>query len=461
MASMICETELKPQFGAAVRTVGISRRLPVLRWLFLSLIFSFLWFREFSSADGPRSFLYLEAWGGFRLVDFLVLGLVYFHLLWILGTRPQIPQIPSALKKPALLFLAALGVSLLWGFFQGGTHLYFDWRNIFLGVGLALMFSCWIRTPAALNEAVYIFAAMMGLRVLYILGGYATGAHSVLTVVTGIATPLYDGPTLSAAVLLVLFAFRFAPQETSSLRKIWWGIVGGAAFILVLLSFRRSYWAELAIGALILAALQRKSRLVLFGLIVVVAALVAGLGGDRVYGRVKSMNPFVPGQPEYTGDNEDHVNEVLDAIDQVKQHPILGIGLGRTFRTPRVSEWKPESWGVHNGLLHAWLLYGLLGLVAYLWFHPSLFRWLHRLQEVNVKPRVRSFAQVALAYLIGPFLLSFGFAPWPYGALINNTLVAFILGSLLVSHSGSLRGETRLTRLTRQPRYSFRMAHRR
>jgi O-antigen ligase len=264
---------------------------------------------------------------------------------------------------------------------------------------------------------------------------------------------------LNAAVLLALFALRFGPQETSSLRKIWWGIVGGSASLLVLLSFRRSFWAELAIGALILAALRRKRRLVAFGLIVVVAALVAGLGGDRVYQRVKSMNPFVPGQAEYTSDNEDHVNEVLDAIDQVQQTPILGIGLGKMFRTPRTSDWKAESWGVHNGLLHAWLLYGLLGLVAYLWFHVSLFRWLHRLQQLNVEPRVRSLAQVALAYLIGPFLVSFGFSPWLYGALNNDTLVAFILGSLLVSHSWSLRGETRLTRLARQPRYSFRMAH--
>ena len=119
MASMICETQLKPQFGAAARTGGISRRRPVFRWLFLALIFSLLWSREFSSADGPRSFLYLESWGGFRLADFLVLGLVYFHLLWILGTRQPLPKIPRILKKPALLSLAALGISVFWVSIKG------------------------------------------------------------------------------------------------------------------------------------------------------------------------------------------------------------------------------------------------------------------------------------------------------------------------------------------------------
>jgi hypothetical protein len=436
---MICETELKPQFGAAVQTGGISRRLPVLRWLFLTLIFSLLWFREYSSADGPRSFLYLEAWGGFRWIDFMVLGLIYPHLLWILATRKSFPKIPRILKKPALLFLAALGVSLLWGFYQGGSHVYFDWRNIFLGVGLALMFSWWIRTPAALHEAAYIFAAMMGLLVFYALEGYLTGTRGVLNVIPGLATPLYDGPTLSAVVLLALLAFRFAPHEPSFFQRTWWTIVGCSAFLLVLLSFRRTIWAELAIGALILAALQRKRRLAAFGLIVVVGAFIVGLGGERVYRRAESMNPFAAGQSEYTNTNEDHINDVLDALDQVKQHPLLGIGLGRTYRTPRISDWKAESWGVHNGLLHVWLLYGLLGLVAYLWFHASLFRWLKRLQAARSAPRARAFAQVGLAYLVGPFLVSFAFSPWPYGALNTDLLVFFIIGSLLSLQAGSPR----------------------
>jgi len=436
MASMICETELKPQFGAAARTGGISLRLPMFRWLFLTLIFSLLWFREFSSADGPRSFLYLESWGGFRLADFLMLGLVYFHLLWILGTRQPLPKIPRILKKPAPLFLAALGISLSWGVYQGGSHVYFDWRNIFLGVGLALMFSCWIRTPTALHEAVYIFAAMMGLLVFYAWAGYLAGTRGVLTVIPGLSTPLYDGPTLSAAVLLVLLAFRFAPLENSFFRKTGWVIVGSATFLLVLLSFRRTIWAELAIGALVLAALQKKRRIVLFASIVVAFAFILGLGGQRVYQRVESMNPFAAGQSEYTSTNEDHVNDVLDALDQVKQDPLLGIGLGRTYRTPRISDWKAESWGVHNGLLHVWLLYGLLGLVAYLWLHASLFRWLNRLQAARSDPRARAFAQVGLAYLVGPFLVSFAFSPWPYGAFNTDLLVSFIIGSLLFLQAG-------------------------
>lgn len=437
MKLVIGEIERKPPFGARVQRVAISRPMPIVRWLVLTLIFSLLWFREFSSSDGPRSPLYFEAWGGFRWVDFLVLGLIYVHLLWILGARAHIPQIPSVLRKPAVLSLAALGISILWGIYQGGGHVYFDWRNIFLGVGLALVFSCRIRTPSALQEAVHIFALVTGLLVLYILGGYATGARSVLTVIPGLSTPLYDGPTLSAAVLLALFAFRFALHDGSSFRKTWWMLVGCAAFVLVLLSFRRTMWCELAIGILTLAVLQKKRRVAAWGAIGFIVALVVSLGGQSVFHRAESMDPFASGQSEYTQTNEDHVNDILDALDQVKQHPLLGIGLGNTYRTPRLSDWKAESWGVHNGLLHTWLLYGLLGLVAYLWIHVSLFRWLNRLQVAHSNPHAGAFAQVGLAFLVGPFLVSFAFSPWPYGTLNIDILVFFIIGSLLFLQAGS------------------------
>jgi len=428
---MIGEAELKTPFGVTAQRGAVSQTRPVFRWVVLTLIFSLLCFREYDSPDGLRLAMYVDAWGGFRPVDLLVLGLVYLHVLWILATRQRLPKVPRTLKGPTLLFLSALGISFFYGLYRHGTHVYFDWRNIFLGAGVAVVFAWWIKTPSELHEGVRIFCFVMGLLVLYILGAYAVGAHSVETVITGVSTPLYDGPTLSAVVLLTLFAFRYAPQERSSLLRIWWLIAGCTAFLLVVLSFRRTFWAELAIGVLILAALQKQRRFAAFALIAIVAALVVSLGGKRVYERAESMDPFVEGEREYTNSNEDHINDILDALDQVKEHPLLGIGLGKTYPTPRLSGWKEESWEVHNGLLHVWLLYGMLGLAAYLWFHVRLFRWLKRLQGRHPDSGVRAFCQAGLAWMIGEFLVRLSFAPWPYGALQSDVAIFFIIGSAM------------------------------
>jgi len=139
---------------------------------------------------------------------------------------------------------------------------------------------------------------------------------------------------------------------------------------------------------------------------------------------------------------------VLDAWEQVHQRPLLGIGLGRSFQTTRIQEWKEESVMVHNAPLHVWLKYGLLGLVCYVWFHAAMFRGLwQRLQAHNSKARARftyqpesgpvetmpfhqsshAFLVAALCYLAAQFVVSLGFTPWPYSSLQSATLIAFIL----------------------------------
>ena len=79
-------------------------------------------------------------------------------------------------------------------------------------------------------------------------------------------------------------------------------------------------------------------------------------------------------------------------MDQVHRHPVMGIGLGRSFQTQRIRDWKEESVMVHNAPLHVWLKYGLMGLVCYVWFHVALFRWLD--QRLRAPPGVEPAARL-------------------------------------------------------------------
>jgi len=392
------------------------------------LIFGLLCFREYEGLPGEtKSPLYGGAWAGFRWVDLLLLGLFYVHALWILMTRQQLPRLPKSLKISTLLIMGAIGTAYIYGLYQGGEHLYFDWRNALLGAGLAVVFGFWIQRPTALEDAIHVFAWVMGARILYLLGDYLVAGRGVTGVLPGVRTPVYDGPTLDGAVLLVLLAFRFTQQKVGRARKMFWVIAGVAAVLLVLLSLRRTFWGEMALGIVVVAILQ-KNRRCLWAL-VLVPLLLFGYS-DRFYLRAKSMNPLAE-RSSYSVTNEDHVGDVLDALDVVEEHPVLGIGLGQSYRTRRITAWKTESWEVHNALLHVWVFYGLLGLIAFLSFHASLFHWLKKLQATEADPRVQAFCQVGLAYLVGQFCMSCGFTPWFYGALGTDILIFFVLGTLL------------------------------
>ena len=234
---------------------------PALGGIVLTVLFSLLCCREYNSVDGTSFFLYSDAGAGFRWVDLLLLGIIYPHLLWVLMTRRRLTSAPNAIMRPALLFFVAIAIAFMQGLYQEGSHLYFDWRNIVLGIGLAGIYVFWIQTPSDLRRAVKLLALIMGIRILYLLANYTLG-RGTEGGVPGLRTPIYDGPTLNAAVFIVLLAFCYTRvQSLTVLHRSIWTFVGLSAFMLTLLSFRRTAWAEVVVGVLLLLLLNDKNAL--------------------------------------------------------------------------------------------------------------------------------------------------------------------------------------------------------
>ena len=148
--------------------------------------------------------------------------------------------------------------------------------------------------------------------------------------------------------------------------------LSAAAYLLVLLCFRRTFWAGLGHRDFASAAVQKQRR----GrklLLATGSAVVAVTLGPAFYERMQSLD-FTHDDSEFSQGNPDHVGEVLDAWEQVQRQPVLGIGLGRSYPDARIQGWKEESVMVHNAPLHVWLKYGLMGLACYVWFHFAVFR---------------------------------------------------------------------------------------
>jgi hypothetical protein len=214
--------------------------------------------------------------------------------------------------------------------------------------------------------------------ITYLFGG------GVTDVVDGVRTPFFDGPTVSGIGLMGLMAFRFRAESTSFGERFYWITTAFLGYFFVLVCFRRSYWGELFVGTLILLVLNRKLILRNIPLIGMVLVFALAVSGHMLYQRITNIAP-TSDDPVYAATNLDHLNDILDAFDHVKEHPIAGIGVGVPYETFRIVGWKTESWGVHNAIMHVWLLYGLFGLLTYLWFHFRLIGWL-KAQSRNCLP---------------------------------------------------------------------------
>ncbi len=396
------------------------------RGLLFCILFSVILLPEFSR-DGNAtagSFLYTKAVGSLRFIDVGIIGLIISHVAALACSRRKIIRFPRALAFPGLAFLACIVSGIWYGSSHGGTNFFFDWRALALGIGLYFVWAVWIQSTAELNRAVHIFAIYMALRIVVL---YALNLAGYRETLAGVPIPTFDGPAVSTIVFTALLALRYAAISRSRHRQLLWAALSAAACLVVLLCFRRTYWGELAIGTGVLLLVQRHHRMRSAILVCAMVGLAAVMLGQSFYARLQSFD-LNRMDSEFSADNSDHVGDLLDGWDQVRQSPIMGIGVGTSYPTWRIRSWKSESVMVHNAPVHVWLKYGAIGLICYLWFHIFLFAWLYK-QSTRTAPAHADFMAVAFAYLLAQFAMTLGFAPWPYSELQMTTLISFILAT--------------------------------
>jgi O-Antigen ligase len=389
------------------------------------LLFSLILLPEFSR-DGSTagSLLYAKAVGSFRFIDLGILLLVVGHVAALACSRTKTIYFPRVLVLPGLTFLACIVGGIWYGSLHGGTNFFFDWRALALGVGLYFVWVVWMQTTAELNSAVHIFAIYMAVRIFILYVLHLAGYRETLA---GVPIPTFDGPAVSAIVFTALLALGFAESSRDRLRQLLWASLAASSCLIVLLCFRRTYWGELAIGTLLLLLVQQRHRIRSAIVMCAMVCLAAALLGPSFYARLQSFD-FSRMDSEFSADNSDHLGDLLDGWDQVRQSPLMGIGVGTSYSTWRIRNWKSESVMVHNAPLHVWLKYGVAGLICYLWFHLILFVWLYK-QSKRAPPAHAAFLNVAFAFLLAQFVMTLGFAPWPYSELQLTTLISFILAA--------------------------------
>ena len=423
--------------ASTVLRLGADSRRWALRMCQAMVLLPLLWLMllpEYVQGLGDaeaKSIVYRTTMGPFRLVDLLLLAMIAAHAIAWASSRRWRVRLPREIAWPGMGFLGAIVLAMGFGAMHGGTNLFFDWRALALGIGVYVPFALWLQTPQAWEWALQLFAGFMALRILWIFAEFFSGGGDVLV---GVRIPVFDGPTLSAVVFTALLAMCLSDSAHGWRSVVWMGF-GAAAYVLVLLCFRRTFWAELGIASAALLVVQRRRRGRKMLLSTAALVAVAAILGSSFIERIRSMD-FTRDETEFSQGNPDHVGEVLDAWEQVKRNPVMGIGLGRSFQTLRIQEWKEESVMAHNAPLHVWLKYGMLGLACYVWFHAAMLRWLWRATRSGCSDHdasgcsaatVRGFQIAVLVFLAAQFAVSLGFAPWPYSSLQSAVLIAFVL----------------------------------
>ena len=297
-----------------------------------------------------------------------------------------------------------------------------DWRN--LALGLVYAFALWstvLRTDRDCFRFAQIFVAILTGYGAWQLVQYASGGGEIAFYGR---TTVGDHATLEFMVAAV--GVSMAMLRTHRSRFLWMaGVAVGTS--VVVLAFRRYAWVELAavFAAFILfSGVNRRRYVVSIAAVAAACLLTIALTWSSLDwgGRFASLDPTQTRADNiYATTNQGHINDILDGFDEVKAHPIAGLGVGVLYHGQRTAQWKGDAGMVHNAPVEVWIKFGLLGLIVFITIYVILFRDIWKRRNRGRVCDLLSFG--GGAFLFGNALVIGTVYSWPFGAPEKGILI--------------------------------------
>lgn len=367
--------------------------------------------------------------------QYVVFAAMLFMLMPTLRQRPMM-SVTNELQESGMWLWVVLGwvtliLALVLGLLRQASEPFADWRNWVVLAVTALVVAKLVADRSwrkwALTDLAIGYSVLSAAHVIVWMGGGGTQLFDV-------RVPLADGYDLSLAVLAAAVAAEAWIRGFPGMSRAY-SLALRLSFAfstaLVMLSFRRTLWAfvvlsliGVGIWGMRTSRSSRTSAIKLFGAIgALVAVAMFSLGADTVAERLASFNPFA--ENAYTATNDDHVNDLRDAITVIADEPLLGLGIGSTYETELIAHWKTESFEVHNAFLHSWLKFGILGLITYIGFHIALGRAFLRLGSRGVVGFTAAGLTIFTEQVVSMV------QTWPYGGFGYSMARGVVLGIFL------------------------------
>lgn len=379
---------------------------------------------------------------GFHATELLILFMLLVTFVRCCVNR-KFEFFKSPITLPLLLFCAAVPVSILVGyslhradprtpfFFK---HVYNTARPVFHYL-LFFVVAFGIQTERQLKLILRLLVWIAAITAMMMVVQYFVGTGGGSVFVGGKYTPAmsqalspeeeYIARSLPPGIGLIL-PFFLVTLTNAAYRGSRPGAVHIMATVAlgigVVFTFTRNYWIGTFGGVLIvwlLAARTVKRRLIVLALTSVTLAVVGslalgklapGTAGQRFSHALGERFASIFRQETLATESiQNRVRENRYAFQQIKKHPILGIGVGSPLY---FKQWTRPGMGtkamyrvrsIHNSYLELWMVYGLLGVVSFVWlsvgFLARSFLLFWRTRGSSV------YAPLALAFFAGYILV--------------------------------------------------------
>lgn len=401
--------------------------------------------------------------GNFHLVDTILLALLFLIPLNLIIDK-KFSLVKTPLDKPLLLFYLAAIIAAYIAISYYGLGLTKTLRKLSTVTYYLLFFGVTnlIRTEKQvrfLARGLFIIGCITGIAMLVqaIIGesmqfmpGRVESA-STFDVVYGATRVLPPGQTL-IYVIFITSVCLIALNETKLLNP-WHYFVAFSTTIGVVLTYNRSYWGSSIISFALLflfarpRAASRVLRFVLIFLLVLALPFVGIFFSYPSTGIPKTAVAFFDRFGSLFAGKallESHSLrwrrvENKYAFQQVADHPLVGIGLGNSYRPSVFGPDDNLTWYIHNGYLWIALNFGVIGALPFFWFYLGFivrgFRNWKKVESDYFRSLVIGITLGGIAILIATMVVPM-FMEW-YSIVVISIMIGLSEAIIRINERGS------------------------
>ena len=387
--------------------------------------------------------------GSLHISDILLLSmLVLIAVRWLVEPDFKIARTP--LDWPLLIFLGVAVLSTSIAVIQQSVELEEARRDLRRVAYFSTFFivTNLIRNPKQLRlllRGIFIIASIVALAMIaqFYLGssaqflpGYVGDLQVSGSAISGVARIVPPGTSLNLVAFVTLSAVLSIRKYKAKtlLGLLLWLLLG----IALVLTFLRSHWLVVGGSLILLTYLNRDhiGRLVtlaLIGLTILAMVLLLAIDSPEtralnlVSGAFRRLETLTSSDVLKESSLQWRLVESEYAIAQIKEHPILGLGLGTNYRPfdPRIDSptraWDARGF-IHSGHLSVLVTMGVVGYVSLIVLSAKFlvrgFRNWRNISDIHLRGIVLGFTVTYLGLLFAAIVNGI-FGSWAWTPIIG------------------------------------------
>lgn len=378
-----------PEYRTVAVCVFLLSIPAFIKWVELTLIFNIIFVSGLIAVPKPIT----VGGQGFKPHELMIiigLGIAFYKLY---AERPaRLPKSPITLPLTLFLLSLLIGLAMSWRSFVVDprglypfSFMYNEIRDYFMYLAF-FVFLYGIRTEKQFKNVLYIglgVSAIVGvLMVVQYFVGPGTRIFYGLLITQDIGgTTMTRNIPSGLRLILVFFPLTvYLAAKTPSKQSVWYAVLATSLGVGLIFTMTRNYWMTSIFSLIIMALIERRdvgARIISYGFLVIAITLLLSLAlGQRA---VIGEQSFAQGlytrfKSGFTTTGETMAPRNIEnriAWSRIKENWFLGEGTGSTIkylyqRNRGLYTVRPLTY-IHNCYLEVWLLYGLPGIISFIW----------------------------------------------------------------------------------------------